>query len=172
MDHTYGGEIDVLPTLEDLLGISSNKYLQFGQDLLSPERNQIVAFRNGDWVTPNYTKFNGDYYQTANGKPLKHLNASQQRAVDKIQQYVTTELGLSDKVINGDLLRFYHLPDFTKVKKSDYNYNVQKGLAQLKRARKAKKTSLMDQNGGTSSFDQYSTNAPEIAGKSLKFPTR
>lgn len=172
IDHTYGGEIDVLPTLEDLLGISSNKYVQFGQDLLSPERNQIVAFRNGDWVTPNYTKFNGDYYQTGSGKPIKHLTASQQRAVDKVQKYVTTELGLSDKVINGDLLRFYHLPDFTKVKKSDYSYNVQKGLAQLKRARKEKKTSLIDQNGGNSLFDQYTTDAPEIAGQPLKFPTK
>ena len=56
IDHTYGGEIDVLPTIEDLLGISSKNYIQFGQDLLSPERNQIVPFRNGDWVTPKYTK--------------------------------------------------------------------------------------------------------------------
>ena len=61
IDHTYGGEIDVLPTIEDLLGISSKNYIQFGQDLLSPERNQIVPFRNGDWVTPKYTKYNGDY---------------------------------------------------------------------------------------------------------------
>ena len=53
IDHTYGGEIDVLPTIEDLLGISSKNYIQFGQDLLSPERNQIVPFRNGDWVTPS-----------------------------------------------------------------------------------------------------------------------
>ncbi|MCQ5003145.1 glycerol phosphate lipoteichoic acid synthase, partial [Escherichia coli] len=42
VNHTYGGEIDVLPTIEDLLGISSNKYVQFGQDLLSKNRNQIV----------------------------------------------------------------------------------------------------------------------------------
>ena len=30
--NTYGGEIDMLPTLEHLLGIESNKFLQVGQD--------------------------------------------------------------------------------------------------------------------------------------------
>ena len=37
---TYGGEIDMLPTLEHLLGIESNKFLQVGQDMLSPEHDQ------------------------------------------------------------------------------------------------------------------------------------
>ena len=44
INHTYGGEIDVLPTLEDLLGISSKNYIQFGQDLLSLENKQIVTY--------------------------------------------------------------------------------------------------------------------------------
>ena len=56
IDHTYGGEIDVLPTIEDLLGISSDKYIQFGQDLLSTKRNQIVPFRDRDWVSKTYTR--------------------------------------------------------------------------------------------------------------------
>ena len=32
--NTYGGQIDILPTLEHLLGIKSNSFLQVGQDLL------------------------------------------------------------------------------------------------------------------------------------------
>ena len=35
--NTYGGQIDILPTLEHLLGIESNSFLQVGQDLLSPD---------------------------------------------------------------------------------------------------------------------------------------
>ena len=120
IDHTYGGEIDVLPTIEDLLGISSKNYIQFGQDLLSPERNQIVPFRNGDWVTPKYTKYNGDYYYTKNGKQITKATAKQKKEFSKIQKYVTTDLGLSDRVVNGDLLRFYKLPGFKKVDKKDY----------------------------------------------------
>lgn len=52
IDHTYGGEIDVLPTLLHLLGISSKRYIQFGTDLFSKQHSQVVAFRNQDFVTP------------------------------------------------------------------------------------------------------------------------
>ena len=171
INHTYGGEIDVLPTLEDLLGISSNKYIQFGQDLLSSKRNQIVPFRNGDWVTPQYTKYNGDYYHTDTGKQIKHLSASQKKEVDRIQKYVTTDLGLSDKVVNGDLLRFYHLPGFKKTDKKSYSYNLNKGLKKLQKAQKEHKTSLKSQNDGHSALNQYNTDAPELqSDPTLNFP--
>lgn len=35
INHTYGGEIDVMPTLMDLLGIKDTGTVQLGQDLLS-----------------------------------------------------------------------------------------------------------------------------------------
>ena len=171
INHTYGGEIDVLPTLEDLLGISSNKYLQFGQDLLSADRNQIVPFRNGDWVTPKYTKYDGKYFYTKNGKPIANPTKAQQAKFDVIQKYVTTDLGLSDKVINGDLLRFYHLPGFKDVNKKDYTYNLKKSLKKLKQAQKDKKTSLKTENDDKSTFDDYTTDAPELKDDTtLKFP--
>ena len=171
IDHTYGGEIDVLPTLEDLLGMSSKNYIQFGQDLLSPQRNQIVSFRDGDFVTPKYTKYNGDIYYTKTGKQIKHQTPKQKKELDKIQYYVTTELGLSDKVMNGDLLRFYHLKGFKKVNKKDYTYNTQKSLKKLKQARKKKKTSVKAENNNQSTFDEYSTDAPELKeNPKLDFP--
>lgn len=169
---TYGGEIDVLPTLEDLLGISSDKYIQFGQDLLSAQNNQIVPFRNGDWVTPQYTKAGGDYFDTKTGKQIKHPTKAQQRAFDKTQAYVTTELGLSDKLLNGDLLRFYHLPGFEKVQKKGVSYNLKKGLKALKQQQKAHPTSWRDQNDHRDSIDDYETDAPELNGVTLKFPTK
>ena len=52
INHTYGGEIDVMPTLMDLLGIKDTGTVQLGQDLLSNNRSQTVAFRNGDFVSP------------------------------------------------------------------------------------------------------------------------
>lgn len=171
IDHTYGGEIDVLPTLEDLLGISSKNYIQFGQDLLSPERNQIVPFRNGDWVTPKYTKYNGDYYYTKNGKQITDATAKQKREFSKIQKYVTTDLGLSDRVVNGDLLRFYKLPGFKKVNKKDYTYNLKKSLRNLQNAQKKEKTSVKTKNNNQTTIDDYSTNAPELKDyPKLNFP--
>lgn len=35
INHTYGGEIDALPTILHLLGIKDNNTVQFGNDLLS-----------------------------------------------------------------------------------------------------------------------------------------
>lgn len=52
---TYGGEIDVLPTLLHLLGISTKRYIMFGTDLFSTHHDQLVAFRNEDFVSPKYT---------------------------------------------------------------------------------------------------------------------
>ncbi|WP_242362888.1 LTA synthase family protein [Limosilactobacillus antri] len=171
IDHTYGGEIDVLPTIEDLLGISSKNYIQFGQDLLSPERNQIVPFRNGDWVTPKYTKYNGDYYYTKNGKQITKATAKQKKEFSKIQKYVTTDLGLSDRVVNGDLLRFYKLPGFKKVNKKDYTYNLKKSLRNLQKAQKKQKTSVKTKNNNQTTIDDYSTDAPELKNYStLNFP--
>lgn len=171
IDHTYGGEIDVLPTIEELLGISSKNYIQFGQDLLSPERNQIVPFRNGDWVTPKYTKYNGDYYYTKNGKQITKATAKQKKEFSKIQKYVTTDLGLSDRVVNGDLLRFYKLPGFKKVDKKDYTYNLKKSLRNLQDAQKKQKTSLKTKNNNQTTIDDYSTDAPELKDyPKLNFP--
>ena len=170
IDHTYGGEIDVLPTLEDLLGISSNKYIQFGQDLLSKDRKQIDPFRNGDWVTSKYTKYNGDYYYTSSGKQIKNATAKQQKQFDEIQKYVTTELGLADKVMNGDLLRFYKLPGFKKVDKKDYTYNLKKSLKRLKKDQEKHKTSVKAKNNNQSTYDDYSTDAPELKDSQPSFP--
>ena len=171
IDHTYGGEIDVLSTIEDLLGISSKNYIQFGQDLLSPGRNQIVPFRNGDWVTPKYTKYNGDYYYTKNGKQITKATAKQKKEFSKIQKYVTTDLGLSDRVVNGDLLRFYKLPGFKKVDKKDYTYNLKKSLRNLQDAQKKQKTSAKTKNNNQTTIDDYSTDAPELKDyPKLNFP--
>lgn len=62
VDHTYGGEIDVMPTLLDLLGIKNTDTIQLGNDLLAKDRNQTVAFRNGDFVSPTFTKIGSTIY--------------------------------------------------------------------------------------------------------------
>lgn len=70
IDPTYGGEIDVLPTLLNLLGIKNQDTIQFGHDLLSKDAPQLVAQRNGDFITPEYAKVSGSYYYTKTGKRL------------------------------------------------------------------------------------------------------
>ena len=68
--HKYGGEVDVAPTLLHLMGVNTKDYLMSGSDLLSPEHREIIPFRNGDFVSPEYTKTNGNYYDTKTGELL------------------------------------------------------------------------------------------------------
>lgn len=159
INHTYGGEIDVLPTLLNLVGIDASNYVQFGSDLLSSQHSQTVAFRNGDFVTPQYTKVGSTYYNTQTGKVIKQLTEAQKKSIDQSTNQVTTELSLSDRVMNSDLLRFYTPKGFSKVVKSDYSYNKKTALAKLKKAQK-KGTSALSQNGGKAV--EYTTDAPEL----------
>lgn len=158
---TYGGEIDVLPTLLHLLGIKDNNTIQFGTDLLSKQHDQRVAFRDGDFVTPKYTKVGSTVYLTRSGKEITP-NATQKKQIANIQNHVTTELSLSDRVIYGDLLRFYTPKGFQKVNRKDFTYQYAKGMDNLKKAQEEHPTSIKAKNNGKSTMDLYKTDAPEL----------
>jgi len=119
-DHTYGGQTDLLPTLLHLLGIDTQKFVQFGSDLLSEEHDEIVPFRNGDFVSPTVYSINEKFYDNKTGLLL---DDSQLDSAKTIKNEVDHKLYLSDKVVNGDLLRFYTPKGYTPVDPSQYNYS-------------------------------------------------
>jgi len=123
INHTYGGQIDLLPTLLHLLGIDSQNYVHFGTDLLSKEHNNVVTFRNGDYVTPTIYSIDENFYDATTGLPLDDDNQLE-KAIE-YKKEVDKKLQLSDKVVNGDLLRFYTPAGFSKVNPSEYNYYYQ-----------------------------------------------
>ena len=102
INHTYGGEIDVRPTLFNLLGINDQNMIQFGHSLLAKNAPQIVAQRNGDFITPKYSKVEGSYYYTKSGKRVTHPSKKVKAQLASISNTVTTELSLSDRVITGN----------------------------------------------------------------------
>lgn len=118
IDKTYGGEIDVRPTVLNLLGIDQKNYISFGSDLLSPQHRQIVPFRNGDVVTPKYSSVSGKCYANPTGQLVSktlcksYVNFGQQA------------LNLSDKVVYGDLLRFHNVPGFTQPDRTKIDYTT------------------------------------------------
>lgn len=119
VNHTYGGQVDVLPTLLHLLGVDTKDYIQFGTDLLSEQHDQLVPFRNGDFVGPTYTYINGKFYDSTTGLELDESK------LEDAQKYLASaemKLSYSDKVVNGDLFRFYTPETFTPVDRSKYNY--------------------------------------------------
>ena len=156
---TYGGEIDVLPTLLNLLGIRNKGTIQFGHDLLSKKAPQIVAQRNGDFITPLYAKVGSTYYDTKTGEEIIQPDKKLKTELVAISNKVTTQLSLSDRVIAGNLLRFYHPKWFKKVKPQDYDYNEQKALKNLYAKNK---TSLWYKNHQKTTQNKFKTDAPEL----------
>ncbi|WP_110928555.1 LTA synthase family protein [Bacillus massiliglaciei] len=119
VQHQYGGQIDLMPTLLHLLGVDTKDYIHFGTDLLSKDHQEIVPFRNGDFVTPDVSSVKGKYYDTKTGEPVEP-----NEEITNIKKIVETRLNLSDKVVNEDLLRFYTPDGFTPIDPKDYDYNT------------------------------------------------
>lgn len=162
INHTYGGEIDVRPTLFNLLGINDQNMIQFGHSLLAKNAPQIVAQRNGDFITPKYSKVEGSYYYTQSGKRITHPSKKVKAQLASISNTVTTELSLSDRVITGNLLRFYKPEGFEYVKRKNYSYKKSESLKRLKKAEKKSKNSVWYQNGKKTTQNDFKTDAPEL----------
>lgn len=99
---TVGGQIDIRPTLMNLLGIDTKDQIQFGNDLLSDEKLDFTVLRDGSFITDQVVYTDGACYDKKTGKPLEETKQCEAFA-DKAKQ----ELSLSDEIIYGDLLRFY-----------------------------------------------------------------
>ncbi|MCJ7843504.1 LTA synthase family protein [Lederbergia sp. NSJ-179] len=98
---TVGGQMDLRATILDLLGISEpEEALSFGKSLLTHDKNRFVAFRDGSFTTNKYSYIEHTCYSKKTGKKVKRNFCSPY--FSDIQK----ELNYSDKVINGDLLRF------------------------------------------------------------------
>ena len=115
----YAGQIDVMPTILHLLGIKAQDYIQFGTDLFSEDEDRTVAFRNGDFFTEDYAMVGGVFYDNNTGEELE-----ENEQLSELKSEVEHELTLSDKVLNGDLLRFYQpTEDWESVNPKDYFYD-------------------------------------------------
>lgn len=95
------GQVDIRPTILHLLGIETSKDMQLGADLFSPEHEDFVIFRDGRFITDKYVYAGEVCYDKETGEQIDS---------EQCQSYAdraTLELGYSDAIINGDLLRFY-----------------------------------------------------------------
>lgn len=158
INHTYGGQVDALPTLLHLLGIDTENYIQLGQDLFSKENEQIVAFRNGNFITPKYTVLGSSIYDTQSGELIEEPSEAVQAEVDALDQKVDQQLAVSDDITNGDLLRFYTQSGLDPVDPDTYNYkNSLDSLKTIEKEKGAASTSVYSQNNNQSTVDLYHT---------------
>lgn len=153
---TFGGEIDALPTLEHLLGIEANNYLQVGQDMLSSEHSQVVALRTaGNFITPKYTSYGGKIYYTETGVEITNPDEVTQKEIDDIKASAAAQLSASDAIQTGDLIRFYD-NGLTTLDASQYNYiDSLATLLALEKELGIKSTSLYSKNNNQSTVDLF-----------------
>lgn len=101
--HDVSGQIDIRPTILNLLGISSQNMIQFGQDVFAKDNQPFTVLRDGSFITDKYLFTNNILYDVKTGEKVEDLSVVQPY-IEKAKQ----ELGFSDKIIYGDLLRFYN----------------------------------------------------------------
>ncbi|PLT29206.1 hypothetical protein CUU66_14695 [Peribacillus deserti] len=97
---TVSGQVDLKPTILHLLGIETEG-LEFGNDLLSPDKKDFAVLRSGNFVTRDYVYTKGTCYSKKTGEPVE------QKACKPYEEKADLELLYSDKIIYGDLLRFF-----------------------------------------------------------------
>ena len=163
VNHEYGGEIDVLPTLLHLLGIDDKDYLHFGTDLLSPQHDQVVAFRNGNFVTPKYTILGGKAYNNQTGEIIDTKAAGIDEEISKDQEKVKSALSLSDKLNQENLLRFYVPNGFETIdpKKYDYKNEAERNIA-IEKQKGEHSTSVFSKNGNKTTTNLYPVTRTDV----------
>ncbi len=95
------GQIDIRPTLLHLLGIETSKDMQLGADVFSEDHEEFVVFRDGRFVTKDFVFAGNTCYEKETGL------ATDAASCAPYTERAAEELGYSDQIVNGDLLRFY-----------------------------------------------------------------
>jgi len=95
------GQIDLKPTLLHLLGVNTKNDIQFGEDLFSPDHHDFAVFRDGSFITNDYIYTDNTCYSKETEEPVE------ESFCEPYKEKTKTELDYSDKIIYGDLLRFY-----------------------------------------------------------------
>ncbi|WP_026691666.1 LTA synthase family protein [Alteribacter aurantiacus] len=99
-NETVSGKVDVMPTILNLLGIPEYPHILFGNDLLSEQRDDFVALRNGTIVSDTLM------YTAETCYDMETQTPTLLEACDPIRERGEYEVFYSDSIIFGDLLRF------------------------------------------------------------------
>src|SRR5699024_9669279 len=85
----------------------------------SEEHKTFVPFRNGDFITEDFSRVNGVYYDNETKEAIEEPTEK----MEEVRETVYKELELSDEVLYGDLLRFYTPNDeWEPLEPTEYHY--------------------------------------------------
>lgn len=122
ISHEFGGQVDNLPTILHLLGVKTNDKLILGQDLFSKDRDGVVAFRDGDFMSKEFTYYGGVIYDNTSTLPINELTEEQSILFNQQKERTESQLATSDKINNGDLFRFFIKSGLTRPDPSSINF--------------------------------------------------
>ncbi|WP_281974990.1 LTA synthase family protein [Halobacillus litoralis] len=97
---TVGGQIDLRPTIMNLLGVKDENPVQFGQDLFSKDRREMMITRDGGFANEEYVGVNESCFDRESGEEVEA------DACAPGFKQAEEELALSDSIVYGDLLRY------------------------------------------------------------------
>lgn len=95
------GQIDLKPTILHLLGIDTKGNIDFGSDLFSEDKMEFTVLRDGSFITKDYVYTRDTCYDKSTGEPTEGSEC------EPYFEKAKYELEYSDKIVYGDLLRFY-----------------------------------------------------------------
>ncbi|WP_261129455.1 LTA synthase family protein [Bacillus sp. Marseille-Q3570] len=98
---TVGGQVDLRPTIMHLLGKDTKNTIQFGSDLFSKERQDFTVLRDGSFITKDHVFTDNTCYDKETGEK------TEKTACEPYMEKAKKELDYSDRIIYGDLLRFF-----------------------------------------------------------------
>ncbi|MDM5315915.1 LTA synthase family protein [Fictibacillus sp. b24] len=101
--NSVGGQVDLKPTILHLLGIDTKGDIQLGSDLFSKDHEDFAVLRDNSYITKDNVFTDGKCYDKATGQPVEGEN----NGCEPYSERAKTELDISDRIIYGDLLRFY-----------------------------------------------------------------
>ncbi|MGD6853610.1 LTA synthase family protein [Bacillus infantis] len=104
------GQIDIKPTILHLLGIDTRNDIDFGADLFANDRQEFTVLRDGSFITKDYLYTRDTCYSKETAEPADAA------ACEPYIEKAKNELEYSDKIIYGDLLRFYEDSPYIKQK--------------------------------------------------------
>jgi lipoteichoic acid synthase len=102
------GQIDLKPTILHLLGIDTRNDIDFGADLFANDRQEFTVLRDGSFITKDYIYTRDTCYSKETAEPTDAA------ACEPYIEKAKNELEYSDKIIYGDLLRFYEGSPYVK----------------------------------------------------------
>ena len=97
---TVSGQIDMKPTLLNLVGLPVNAYINFGQDLFAADRRELIVLRDGSFIGSEYRYADSTCLRSDSGELVD------QSFCESLEKVAVQDLYYSDFILNKDLLRF------------------------------------------------------------------